>query len=532
MFGRFALALAALPAAIPPAQSGGLHKDEELGFQIQVPKDWKAVPLAAGERWMVAKYLSNREYQTKKEWGYLHTPEMRVILFPAEVVKDRGPKVKKKEDGTAISVRFKSDYVDYKSYIEKNSYGGYFFDKEEETTVNGIPATCYEIKFEKLTVPRRAVAWVFKGEDAEWAVHFEVLEDWWEKLAPEFTRCLKSFKFIPRKGSVTARAGDDDLGFDTIFEIGKSSPAERALKRAALFEQAVKEAEGRLPEGWTKKNTRNFHAFSHTDDRYTARVLEQAEALVGWLGQNCAWVGDGVPGPAILRICKDREEYSSFQGQSSDISFVNSFEIATFKDREGWGSAFWNMNGELANPWFADKNPRLRWGMPPWLNEGISHVFSSASAKGGKVQFKPDEWDRERLRDIRQKGRLATARTLLGADDSEMSKVEDSWVQCGTFLRFLWTGPKAAQTKELFKKYLQTYVAVLEEEETAEEAASKVKEKKGKTEEEKEAEEEARFKERRQGEKKRLEEVLKRVFGSWTEAEWAAFERAYASAAE
>ncbi len=163
MFDGFALALAALAAAIPPAQSGGLHKDEELGFQIQVPKDWKAVPLAAGERWMVAKYLSNREYQTKKEWGYLHTPEMRVILFPAEVVKDRGPKVKKKEDGTAISVRFKSDYVDYKSYIEKNSYGGYFFDKEEETTVNGIPATCYEIKFEKLTVPRRAVAWVFKG---------------------------------------------------------------------------------------------------------------------------------------------------------------------------------------------------------------------------------------------------------------------------------------------------------------------------------------------------------------------------------
>ncbi|HKB15196.1 MAG TPA: hypothetical protein VKF62_03980, partial [Planctomycetota bacterium] len=217
MFEGLAVALAALVAAIPPAQSaGGIHKDEELGFQIQVPKDWKAVPLAAGERWMVAKYVSNREYETKKEWGPVHTPEMRVVLFPAEVAKDRGPKVKKKEDGTAIAVRFKSDYVDYKSYLEKNSYGGYFFDKEEQTTVNGIPATCYEIKFEKLTVPRRAVAWVFKGEDAEWAVHFEVLEDWWEKLSPEFLRSLKSFKFIPRKGSVTARAGDDDLGFSTI----------------------------------------------------------------------------------------------------------------------------------------------------------------------------------------------------------------------------------------------------------------------------------------------------------------------------
>ncbi|MGH7150335.1 MAG: hypothetical protein ACREIU_06545, partial [Planctomycetota bacterium] len=189
MFEGLTVALAALIAAISPAQSGGLHKDEELGFQMQVPKDWKSVPLAAGERWMVAKYLSNREYGMKKDW-YVHTPEMRVILFPADVVKERGPKVKKKEDGTQISVRFRSDYVDYKSYLAENSYGGYFFEKEEETTVNGIPATCYEIKFEKLTVPRRALAWVFKGEDAEWAVHFEVLEDWFEKLAPEFTRCL------------------------------------------------------------------------------------------------------------------------------------------------------------------------------------------------------------------------------------------------------------------------------------------------------------------------------------------------------
>ncbi|HET6201552.1 MAG TPA: hypothetical protein VFI25_01980 [Planctomycetota bacterium] len=527
MFQDLAVVVAALAAAFPPAQAGaGLHKDEELGFQMEVPKDWRAVPLAASEKWVVAKYISNRELQSKKEWWSGHTPEMRVILFPTEVTKERGPKVTKVKDGPTL-VKFRSPFSDYKSYLKQNAEGGYYVAKEEPTTVNNIEATCLEIRFEKLTVPRHAVAWVFKGEDAEWAVHFEALEDYWEKLAPDFTRCLRTFKFIPRKGSVTARAGDNDLDFDSIFEVGKTSIAERATKRAALFERELQTAVDRLPAGWIRKKSPHFYAFSHSDERHTARVLEQAEALVAWLTQNFSWVGDGLPGPAILRICKGWEEFRAFHDTSNDAMFVRSFEVVAYKDTEGYGFGSWGVNGAVANLWFADKNPRLRWGMPPWLNTGISAIFGGSSAKGGKVEFKLDEWEREALRQIRQKGKLVTARQLLGADYDELRKFENSWLQCGLFLRYLWTGPKSASTKDLFKKYVQAYLAVVEEEEKAEEAAGK-KENKPKTEEE----EEARFKARRQETKRQADKVFQRIFGSWSEADWAAFERGYADFAD
>lgn len=348
-------------------------------------------------------------------------------------------------------------------------------------------------------------------------------------------RCLKSFKFIPRTGSVTARAGDDDLGFDTIFEIGKSTPAERALRRAAVFEQALKEAESRLPEGWIKKKSPHFHAFSHADDRYTTRTLDQAEAMVSWLSQNFGWVGDGLPGPAMLRICKDWDEYSAFVRRSSDAWFVNSFEVSAYKDTAGWGFGSSSLYTGIANIWFADKNPRFRWGMPPWMAIGLSQVFGGANVKGGKVEFKLDQWDRDMLREVRRKGALSTARDLFLADFAGLQKMERSWIQCGTLLRFLWTGPKAAQTKELFKKYLQAHLAVVDEEEKEWDAASKAKEgkdKKEKTEEEKEKEEEERFKARQQGEKKRLEKIFQLAFGEWSEADWTAFEHAYASFAE
>ena len=154
--------IAVIIALAPNASLGSkeIHKDTELGFQIKVPRSWKKIPIATSEKWVVAKYLSNRELWGKKE-AAAHTPFMKIILFPKEVVNDKGVKVKKDKNKVTISI--KNPYKNFQEYLKANSYGGYYPTSEEEKTIRKVRTTCMEIRFEKLTVPRRALVWRSPG---------------------------------------------------------------------------------------------------------------------------------------------------------------------------------------------------------------------------------------------------------------------------------------------------------------------------------------------------------------------------------
>lgn len=513
-----------------PGVQGSLHKDHELGFQIHLPKDWKQIPIAANENWVVAKYLSNRELQAKKDWD-THTPEMKVILFPAEIVKDRGAEATEIKKGEWL-VKYKNPYKDFKAYLKENSYGGYYVSKEEETTVNGLKAICLEIKFEKLTVPRRAVAWVFHSPEADWAVQFEVLEDHWEKLAPDFRASLKTFKLFPRTGSLTeGRKGPgDEITFADLLDEGVSAE-DRAKRRAALFESEVKRTFDRLPEGWTTKKTKNFVVISHVDEKDTQRMLDQAEAVRAWLDQNFDWVGEGRPGPAILRICRGYEEFRAFVDTSEDSWRLTSFEVKTYHDPD-WGHRSWatrGLNFTLMTLWFSDKNHRLSWGMPSWLGMGLGSFLADGTARGGRLEFRPNEWEQQWLKDSIRDGKLMRARSLVMASGEEFSQADDSWLYAGAFVRFLYQGPRTSKSKDFLKNYMAALLGILKAEEEKEKAERKKAEEAGggKKKEKTEEEEEAEYKERRQREKKRLEEVFARTFGSWSEPDWTSFEKAY-----
>ena len=59
-----------------------VHRDEDLGWTMQVPRGWKRIPLPSEERWVVAKYLCDRKYPTKDGWD--HVPELKVIFSAPE----------------------------------------------------------------------------------------------------------------------------------------------------------------------------------------------------------------------------------------------------------------------------------------------------------------------------------------------------------------------------------------------------------------------------------------------------------------
>src|SRR5258705_1003489 len=80
------------------AVARGNHKDERLGFTIQTPNKWTAIPMSGDERWMVAKHLCDKSYfwEDKKEgWPREHKPDMEVIAFVDAAVKEKAKLVKK-----------------------------------------------------------------------------------------------------------------------------------------------------------------------------------------------------------------------------------------------------------------------------------------------------------------------------------------------------------------------------------------------------------------------------------------------------
>ena len=516
------LAAVALVIGTPATGSRDIHKDSNLGFQISVPGKWKKIPIASRENWIVAKYISKRTLWTKKGMG-AHNPEMKVILFPHATVNEKGVEVTKK--GKSITVRIKNPYKDFDAWMKANASGGYYATSEKERVVNKIKATCMEYRFEKLTTPRRALAWIFHGKDADWAVYFEGLDDYWRSLSPTFLSSLKTFKFIKRKGSIIRAGTTSDSAITIKTDDKELTPAERDKQRKQKFDKELRVASKRMEKGWKIQKSKNYVAITHVDSKYTTRMLKQAEAVRKWLEKKFGYVGQQKAGRAIIRICDSMDEESAFRDTSSG-SWGLGLEIVTHKDLGGGRRSFETqfLNGRVTSIWFADKNPELRWGMPSWLQQGIDQVLRTSYVKGGRLVFKPDQWEQNQLRELKRQKKLVRPRDFLTASWQEFNKKPGATHQAALFVRFLLSGPKK-QTKRFLEDYMYELIQLIEERSKKDKEAAKKKGAKEQTEEE----QAAQYKARRQAEKKRLQAVFDKAFGSWSESKWKKFEQAYRS---
>jgi hypothetical protein len=526
--------LAAGGLVAPRAASAAVHTDAELGYSMQVPGGWKEIPIASEERYIVAKFLCDREYADPKEgWG--HTPDLKVILFPKG--QKRGATVEKDGDTTRIS--FTNPYKDYPDYLKSDSsQGGHFISKEEKIVVNGVDTTWYEVTYEKLTVARHVIAFAYHWDDCDYVAQYgEVLETQWKKLSPELITTLKSFKIFPRKGSVKREVTSDDPSGVTILKGDKdkaSTAADRAKQRIEKFEQRVRVASERLPEGWKMKRSKNFVAFTHVDMKYTDYVLSQAEALRAWLDEKFGWIGDEYVSSDIIRICASSEERSAFTDTSAKSSWVSEIVMSA----DGRFYEFRSLNDAVRDRYFRERNVDLAYSMPAWLDRGLDSLISSSYMKGGKLEFRPDLQEVINLKGSARAGTLIPPREIMlatykpwvpgaaGTPFQPMKPSGDPLDQASGFVRWLVMGPgaKNPRTKDLLKTYFDAIAEVRKESMGKSDAKP---DEAPKTEEE----EAARFKANqtswRDNEPERVKQIFDRVFGQWTDADWSAVEKSY-----
>ena len=126
-------------------QAGNYHTDKKVGYKVRAPKGWSQIPIKNEERWIVGKFLSKREYINEDGWGF--KPDMRVIIFPDSVTKDRGAKVTRDEASSTTIIEIKNPYKDYEDYLQKNYRGGGWFVslEKEQKGKNDLEWTLMEI---------------------------------------------------------------------------------------------------------------------------------------------------------------------------------------------------------------------------------------------------------------------------------------------------------------------------------------------------------------------------------------------------
>src|SRR5688572_6841794 len=307
------------PLAMPAAPQGTkLYENTDFGYKLRAPKEWTQVPLQLEEKWLTARWLSNRAYMYTEPnggWTHEHKPELTVIAFIDDVVK-RKATIEKKADEKGrdvVIIDIKNPYKNYLDYLERtNRDGGFHVASEKTVEIDGRKVTQYEIKIEKLTYngPKRIITWVHQTEEVDFAVEYVCFESAYEKLEKEISTVQKSFGLIPR---TSAGLATGETGESVVFDERELPADKRKERRLGLEKQAHAKAKASALEGWETFQVGRVLVLNHADAKYAKRVAEQASAVLDWCDETFPYVGpeEYVRKP-VLRICKNQDEETAF----------------------------------------------------------------------------------------------------------------------------------------------------------------------------------------------------------------------------
>ncbi|MCP5041117.1 MAG: hypothetical protein GY944_08795, partial [bacterium] len=295
--GRMGAALAAFclligvgALLVPPsvdAAPGAYHEDTKFGYAVKSPKNWRYIAMSADEKWIAAKFLSDKScFWNDKETGMSaeFKPVMQVIVFVDEVVKKK-VETEESEDGSTIWKTFTNPFKDYQDFL-KDTYsgGGWYVSAEEEGKHRDIDVTKYEIKVEKLTYtgPKRIIAWVFHTPEVDFAVQFEILEGDYKKFKGDVFACLRSFKLVKRDGALST----DTTGKkkrEKVKDEDELTQEERTAQRKRTEQELHEKVQSNLPDDWKVKSMGRFLVLNHADPKYAKKMVAHAEAVWSWL---------------------------------------------------------------------------------------------------------------------------------------------------------------------------------------------------------------------------------------------------------
>ncbi|MDA1195890.1 MAG: hypothetical protein O2894_11990 [Planctomycetota bacterium] len=472
-----------LPASAED-KPGEYHQNDTWGFRVRFPQKWNVVHMSTKEQWICAKFLGRRELYGEKGEGWGETPEMWVVGFPTARQRERGAK-RTKVNETLSVISVENPYRDFKDFVKREkgltTEGGYFYTKEEETTIDDVPVSIYEIKVEKMVeVPRAILTYVYHFDDVDFAVMFKIPWHHYADWSKSIETCLKSLKAVERTkpfpgGSTTGSKIVEDEDESTL------TPAERKAKRMQKVEAFIKDERDNLPKDWEYFETKRFALFSHTDSKYAKRVLDHAENVFEYLEETFPGLGDDYVPRAIIRVFAGREEERAFGEGTTSLWFSNDDQILVSKDNSG-GMLFefsW-LSSRVTNLWLRYKNKLLADNMSPFIRWGLEgHMENMRPSKRKGLIYARDAGDILSARQLFSEGKAQPIRQLFEQErKADASGVTFGFGQEDSVFSWLLTDGNRGKVKNGVAKYLGSLddAIRLEEKKWEEEEAKRIEE--------------------------------------------------------
>ena len=463
----------AAPMAFAADQPGSTHKNESWGFKVRYPNKWTVVNMSTKEQWICAKFIGTRELYGAKGEGWGETPEMWVIGFPHARKDQRGAKREKvTEELTVITIE--NPYKDYKDFVKREkdltTEGGFFYSREENDTIDGLPVDLYEIKVEKMVEnPRRILAYVFHCEDVDYAVQFKILEHHYDDWKGTIKTCLASLRPIERTKPMPGASTTGRKIVETESE-KDMTPEQRKEKRMRDVESYLAAEKDNLPKDWTFTETKRFAVLSHADKKYTKLVLDHAENVYAYLEETFPDLGHEYVPRGIIRIFGSDDERRAFDQGTRSVWFDEVRQILVTKDNSGgllW--EFSSLSGEVCRQWLYYRNRSLSDSMPYWIRWGLeNHVEAMRPSKSKGLVFARTADDILGMRKLIEENKAKPIRDIFLLDEREESADGSSVTftfgsnQTGCVISWLLTKGDAKKLKGSLNRYLKAMVAAIE----------------------------------------------------------------------
>ncbi|MEZ5963449.1 MAG: hypothetical protein R3F56_06345 [Planctomycetota bacterium] len=506
-----------------------MHEDPRIGIKIKVPDKWTMVPIDIDEKWIVAKYLCNRDYVAKTAYVGLK-PEMRIIHFTPEKaeVKER---VETHGD-TTYSTTSKT-FRNYKEWFKEDIKGsaGFHIDSEKEDKLGDVAVTKISILTDQgANGAMRYLCWIYARPDGSTvAVDFVQLEDYFKNVEDDFEKSLRSMRFFEPTVNASS-AGDDELE-NPMWTRDRSKwrampKTERWKIRQSMDVKRRNKVLANIPDGWTTQESRSkrFTALTHADKKYTSLVLDTADATWDWLDKRFGDLSDEYVMVGTIRICKDADEASAYTRKSAtgDSYSDDDREIVDYKDRDAGSSGGGQrslMRG-LLQAYLYDKDWYAGAYAPDWALVSMSYYLASGEVSGRKLVFKSDNTERMYIREAERAGALRTFSEIISTPSEDWPKERDAYrgyvFQVATIVRFLES--REASRLKCLDKFIPRYTqAVIK---AGEQWA---KDHPGQSQAKSEEEEEARAKDRSKQRRERAQFILNTVnkeVANFSQKEW------------
>jgi hypothetical protein len=535
--------LSVLALSLPASAQlvGRVWTHPQLGFKLTIPEGYREVPLKVDEKWIVAKFLSDKVLLSKdREYNHEHRALMRVIAFTEKAKKEAGVEVEEGKDNETFIGIGAVPYQGYKDYVKRHRRG-FFFAKENPGKVLTEACLNCEVDINKDEPKLYLYSVVFRRPTYELAVEFEVLSDRKDQVEKQCRDALESVRFIAAEAA-TSESGKVNKSGGRMWTLFRSAwrkrpLAERIEVRRTTEQERIKAVRAITPADWKVSDSKNFLVLSHTDERFTERMTEGAELFRAWCEQEFGSLSDDYVRRGIVRLCRDFDEAKVYHFDNSGSTgwslLDDDHEVVTYRDgyhgTSGQDVAY--LFGDILQAFLQEKDSYVVAYTPTWLTWALDTYVSNALVKDKKLVFRVDEYARDGARDMLREGKLPKFREIVEMDEETFIKrlrgdgrIDYAATQALRYI--LGPGQKDKVFKDFLKRYFRAAAAAAEKHD-ADWVGDTTPRKEATTEEE----EEKQAKERSsKGKDRRIQlqkEVNTLMFEKVTDKDWERLEREY-----